>query len=922
MIRILIVDDQKNAREYVKSILEEEPNFEVVGLACDGHEAIRLAKNLEPDIILMDIEMPRFNGLAASLIISQQNPNATIIILSSHNLDSLLDKILDAGATGYIIKGADPEKITNTISLIYQGNQIVQQKPNTSDNIISDEYRSHHQPHMMTSTTTVKSSKLYSNESLPATRDDFPILSQSELHQLQPDFFSSEPSNKLNLITLKSVLKRRYPYALMAFAGVLIGAILYLIFTPKTYKATASMILQNHQGSISELGKDLSNIATSNEYSSLSTQAKIIESKSVLSSAIRSVMEKQGSLPESISPSSVQNDLSIEVVPNTNILEVSYVNKSPELASQLLSEIINVVIARNSNSIRSEAKSVRQFLENKVNQQKKELSRIETSENLYRKEKGIVALDAQTTRLVDNLSNLEAQEQDLSTQIEEQEAKFNNFKQIAKVDNAQSAYATGTVSQDKQLEKIRAQLTDVNSELAAARSNFTESNPVIISLLEKREKLSNLYEQQVGNVLGGGSNLSTSSPALSNQTNQAERGLGQEVLSGLILVQNQLEANKNKLQAIKVEKSKIKDRIASLPAVAQSLTELVRQREQADENLQFLQRKLEEARIAEAQLVSNIEVSEGADTDSSPNSPKIPLVLATASIVGTILAASIVLLLEKVDRTLYDAQQVERQLQIPLLSSLPHLKYNTGNFSQIKSFLNNQDLYEPYRSLLKRLEASSPRKLKTIVISSAVEGEGKSTVVSNLGAMSAVLSKRTLIIDAHINRPTQSSLFDIKPLRGLTEVIRENLSLDRAVVATKIEHLFVLPAGILTSNSCAILESPAMKALVQEAEVKYDLVIIDAPPVDSSCDAQTLSKYSNGLIIVTRPLHTNTDILEKTVEELRINRAPIFGFVVNHGDEQKYNSTDDSEDEYKDLSLLLDMGQTESRQNSEEMSKL
>ncbi len=722
--------------------------------------------------------------------------------------------------------------------------------------------------------------------------------------------------------TLFSIFKRRSLPALMGFLGVLFGAILYLIIAPRTYQATGSIILENRQKSISELGRDLSNISASNEYSSLASQAKLIESKLVLNSAIENIAkEKGGYLLKHISPMAIQEDLEITIVPNTNIIKVSYVNSDPEFATLLLNETINAVIERDTDSIRSEASSARRFLEKEVSKQRNQLSQIETAENLYREQKGIVAIDNQTTNLVNSLNNLETQEQNLLIQIKEQESKVNSIKQMVKVNDAESAYIKGKIVEDPQLENLRTQLTDVDAQLATARSKFTDNNPTVIALLEKREKILDVYQKKVSDVVGAGAKTSPSGVT--------ENGLSQEVFTQLVTNQTQLLANKDKLKAIQIEKEKLENQIALFPSKVQSLTELVSQREQANESLQFLKRKLEEAKIAEAQLVSNIQVVELASTPSSPSSPKIPFVLAVASIIGIILAAGIILLLEKIDRILYDGKELEQQLHIPFLTALPHLPDSTKNLSQIQSFLKNgylyepyRYLYEPYRSLLKKLESCGQNGLKVIVVTSAIAGEGKSVVAAHLGAVSAMLSRRTLIIDAHLRQPEQYRLFDVKLNPGLTEIVEDGLSFAKVVQPTKTENLSVLSSGISSSNSCMILESPSIKTILQEAAIQYDLVIVDAPPLSSNCDAYTLSKYSNGLVIVTRPFHTTKNILEQTVVDLKRNKASIIGFVINNADKPKQQSNDDRDGITNTSSLLLGWSQTDnSHQDTEETSQ-
>ena len=900
MIRILIVDDQKTIIEKIKSMLQTESGLEIVGTASNGYEAIDLAATLSPDVILMDLEMPNLNGLAATKLISQQNPDFNIIILTIQDRDDLLVQALSAGAKGFLLKSVNAQEIIETIYLIYKGSQL--QKP---------------KDHQFKEVSSLKTNG-YQNRAAFTRAIDFPQTLTSNLDLEESNQQAVSPQPVFNLSTLLSILKRRYPAALMGFSGVLLGAILYLIFAQRSYQTTASIILEDRQESISELGKNLSSVLDSREYSPLASLLELVRSKSVLNSAVENTdIKEDESLTKQISVDAIRENLAIKILPKTNILEISYVNSDPELAQLLLNRIVKAVIDINTDSIRSEASSVKEFLEKQVSKQRQELSELETAENNFREQKGIVDLDNQTANLVDNLNDLETQEQSLLTQIKEQETKVNSLQQIAKVNDAGTAYNKGIISQDRQLEDLRTQLTDLESELATARSNFTDNNPIVISLLEKKEKILSLYQEQVKEVLGEEATLT---PELTEKGFSQERdGLSHEVFVELITNQTQLEANKDKLQVIRAEKEKINNQIASLPAQVQSLTELVRQREQAHESLQFLKRKLEEATIAEAQLVSNIQVVEQASLPSVPSSPKIILVLAIASIIGTILATSMILLLEKIDHTLYDGREVESQLNIPFLTALPHLPGTTEHLNQIKLFLENRDLYEPYRYLLKRLESSGS---KVIVITSATPEEGKSIVALHLSAVSAMLSKRTLIIDAHLDRPQQHRSFDVELQPGLTEIVADRLSLAQVVQPTKIKNLSVLSSGISTSNSCQILESPMIRNILQDAAIQYDLVIVDAPSVSSNCDAYTLSKYSNGLVMVTRPFYTNKNVLEQTVRDLKRNKASIVGFVINNADKKKQPSNRDLNVIDHSPSLILGSSQANnSHRDTTEMSQ-
>ena len=120
-MRILIVDDHAVVREGLRIILETQPDIEIVGEATNGKEASELAEKLSPDIILMDITMPIMNGLDATALIKKNNPQINILILTMHEDDQYFFKILEAGASGYFIKGGSSSELVSAIHAVWDG---------------------------------------------------------------------------------------------------------------------------------------------------------------------------------------------------------------------------------------------------------------------------------------------------------------------------------------------------------------------------------------------------------------------------------------------------------------------------------------------------------------------------------------------------------------------------------------------------------------------------------------------------------------------------------------------------------------------------------------------------------------------------------------------------------------------------------
>ena len=121
MIRILLVDDQKSIRERLKSLLETEPDFDIIGMVDNGYDAIEQVKLLIPDVVLMDMEMPDIDGVLATKIISHSSLTTKILVLSSHDSDEYVADSLYAGANGYILKGAPAREICDAVRFVHRG---------------------------------------------------------------------------------------------------------------------------------------------------------------------------------------------------------------------------------------------------------------------------------------------------------------------------------------------------------------------------------------------------------------------------------------------------------------------------------------------------------------------------------------------------------------------------------------------------------------------------------------------------------------------------------------------------------------------------------------------------------------------------------------------------------------------------------
>ncbi|MBW4616217.1 MAG: polysaccharide biosynthesis tyrosine autokinase [Desmonostoc vinosum HA7617-LM4] len=689
--------------------------------------------------------------------------------------------------------------------------------------------------------------------------------------------------------TLPAILKRRSLPALATFAAVIGGAFAYLAFAPRLYQSTARLMLDDNRVSVSELGRDLTQapVGIPGGPSPVADQAELVKSQPVLERSLQKVF------PDSNSPLTVKQlgqKLRVKIAPATNIVVLSYQAKDPVLAAKLLNAISQTMVEDSAQYVRKEAANVRMFLEKEVPSARLRLQQAEVIENKYRQATGIVSFEDQSKSLVDSLANLEDQERTLVAQLQQTRSRDASLRAITNSPSLSNAYAAVRGGQDEQLQKLRTKLTDLGTQVIDMRLRFTENHPTLIKLVQEQQAIKALYNQELARFSPG-------NPAISPR-NVASDSLSQNLTSELINNQIERLGIENRLRVIQSLRANLRDRLARLPVLQQPLTALTRQQDEAAASLKLLQSKLEEARIAEAQLVGNVRIIEEAKPATSPASPQPAIVLVLATVLATILAIAVVLLLEMMDKTLHNASEAEELLKTRLLGELPSLPAKTLTLNPPGNFLDNIALVEPYRMLLKTLEFRNSQKVRSIVISSTKSGEGKSVVASHLAAVCAMFSRRTLIIDADLRCPMQHKLFNLIPQPGITDILDGHLSLVEAVQITDIDHLSVLTCGSLHTRPSQLLESDAMKSLMAEAIAKYDLVILDTPSLNDSADATTLGRYSDGVVLVTRPSFTHKESLQKTVSELTHNRIAILGVVAN-------GTTNQTEKSYRYSSRLL-----------------
>jgi polysaccharide biosynthesis transport protein len=675
-----------------------------------------------------------------------------------------------------------------------------------------------------------------------------------------------------------TALKRHAWIASSTFVSVLIGVTaISLAISPRLYETSARLMVGQKEVGISALGQELTNInnqSPSKAADPVATQAELVKSQQILRGALKRALS-EGKIPVEKLPSleELKMGIKVEIVPATSILEISYTNTDPKVAAILLNQIAQLVIAENTKLIRSEATSLRNFLEEQIPEQQKKLQKAEALERKYREAYSFVASNSQTEGLIQSLSSQENQERQLRAQLQEAKQKEISLQQVVGANTPTGAYIFNRIGQDEQLKELNKQITNVEVAITDARSRWTEQHPQVVSLIQKRDELRVLYNQQLSQIIPQNQTVNSNEIA-SNQ-------LSQDIISRYIVVESERKGLEDKLRVVQSDVEILRSRVAKIPISQQSLVALAREREKAEKALKTLDDKLEEARIAEGQILSNLRIVGEAEIPTEPVSPRPLVIVVLSTVVGIIASGLLVLLLELMQSRLRDAAEVEAWLDTPVLGVLPKLNPKTFNLAALDSLLDSPEYVEPYRMLLKTLESLSKEQSKVIIVSSVGFGEGKSSVAIHLAAVAGILSRRTLIVGADLLHPIYHNLLDVSAYPGLTEAVTDNLPLLDLVQSTSIPNLSVLPSGRIPSRPSTIIEKMSMDRLLEEAAQHYDYVIVDASPISSNADAATLSQSADGIILVVKPNSTGKNAALQAISDLQKSGATLLGVVIN-----------------------------------------
>ncbi len=682
------------------------------------------------------------------------------------------------------------------------------------------------------------------------------------------------------------VFQRRWIPAVGVFSVIVTLAFLYAFSLKSAYKAEGSLLIKtNRTPSLTGLGEAIGRLeplVTTNSPSD--TQAKIVVSVPVIHETIRALKlkDKKGKL---IQVRDLTQQLKVESSKGTDILQVSYIDKDPTVAAKIVNKVMDSYIRNNIEANRAEAVSAHRFISQQLPATEASVRGAELALRKFKEENKITALPEEASTAVQVISRLEEQINQTQAKLDEVTARAQKLQKQAKV-SSQQAVTIASLNQIPGVQQILGQRQETQSQLAIAKIRLQPAHPTIINLEEKVAVLNRLLKQRIETGSGN------TQPVL--EKNLQIGKLREDLIAEFARSEAESAGLRREITTLSNKLFVYKQRMTVLPKFEQTQRQLERKLKAAQTTYEALLTRLQEVQVAENQNIGNARIISPALIPDGPVTSQKNLIVLGGSIFGAMLGLITALMLDVIDRSLKTVKEAQELFQYPLLAVIPSVGRNS-KYSYLLPGMKQPNtiprvigrdiphfpIGDAYQMLLANLKfLNSHQNLKAIAITSSVAKEGKSEVAANLAVAIAQLGSRVLLVDADMRHPIQHHIWGMTNAVGLSNVIIEEVTLDRAVQQV-IPNLYVLPSGVIYSNSVALLGSKRMDSLLKIFEQEYDFVIFDTPHLTGIADAAVLGKMTDGVLLVARPGTVDPGSGNAAREFLRQSDQKVLGMVIN-----------------------------------------
>ncbi|HIK06697.1 MAG TPA: polysaccharide biosynthesis tyrosine autokinase [Trichormus sp. M33_DOE_039] len=722
------------------------------------------------------------------------------------------------------------------------------------------------------------------NHSYKAANSNHSNNSAQSFFQNQPVPENEAQGEEWNYQEFLLLLQRRMVVIIGIATTIMIGVVINLILNPKPqqYESSFQMLVEpvTDDTKVVDIVKDSRDTNSSNQ-STLDYQTQILVLKSPELIA-ESIKELQSAYPY-INYNYLRKSLNIVRIGETKIIQVSYRSQDPVETKAVLDKIAQDYLQYSQVRRQTRLRQGIKFIEDQLDPLQNRVDNIQKQLQVFQQNYKFNSPESLAEQIAGQTTQLAEQKQQLELQLAQARANYNFLQSEEGKKTVLDSYPV--------YQSLNTELRQLDIQIATALTLLQDVNPNIITLREKRASLVPLILKESERYI---------------QTKRAEAASQIKSLEinnqGLIKSQQILEKQRQQL-----------------PVISKQYKEIQRQLQIATDSLNRFLSTRENLQIQ----ISQTEM--GWQLIQSPSQPTYPVV--SSSIISDViqgLAISIslgigaALLMEKLDHTYRNTRTIKEKVKIPLLGSIPFekellivqpqtikpqspiLKISeslpetiSGVNTVVEQDYSNYStkFLEALRVLYTNIQLlTSDRQIRSITISSAMPGDGKSTVAFYLAQIATAMGQRVLLVDADLRRPNIHTLSNLNNLWGLSSLITANLPIEEVIrQVPAMKALSIVTSGPIPPDSTKLLSSEKMKRLMADFHNTFDLVIYDTPPIVGLADTNLIAPQTDGLLMVVKIDKTARSVFERAIADLKFAPINVLGIVAN-GEKSNFNS--------------------------------
>ncbi len=694
------------------------------------------------------------------------------------------------------------------------------------------------------------------------------------------------------------------------FGGVLVVAIPLVLIQKPVYQSSMQVLVEsNYQAK--ELQSDVeSDFADATVEIDYATHLKVLKSSEILKRAIKklglkdsehTVPEIVQELRESLTVSRLKEEESTsEAGIETNIIQTIYTGGDPQETKRVLEAIQEVYLKYNLEQQEKRLQDGLTFINNQIPQARHDLIEAEAALTQLSKKHSLVSPESAAIALEENIREIARQREALKAQQSQVTGDYNALQQQLGL-SPEEAPSLSRLSQSNSYQDLQKRLQETEIRLANESRKYTNDNPLILSLIDERDSQRDLLIKETKRILGKvPDNFVEEIESLHKQG----QFVGSNNSRKITETQVSLTGIRERDLSLAETQVKLKQQLVNFPELIAEYRNLAQETQVRRDAIQRLLKAKQELEIELNRGGFNWQVIE-PPLLGEKIAPSLPKNMFLSLIFASFLGGLAVFFKSAVDERISDPLEIKRQIALPILGTTPGLYLSSSErflaqvpflsaphpTNSIKEIIQ----WNPFREAIDliyenfKLTRTSP-PIKSLAVTSAISGEGKSTFVLGLALSVARHQQRVLVIDADLRSSSLHLPFNLTNDCGLANFLAgETNHLVVKHVSFLGETIDLINAGSRPTDPVKLLSSAKLQNLIDQYKQSYDLILVDTPPVIGMADAITIAANCDSTVMMMRfDQVKSAQLVEATA---LISKLNVLGIVANGSKEvaQEYN---------------------------------